>query len=100
MDEAVDEGRLGRLADLGLGGAGIAVGDVLPDGAAEEPGVLEDHADLRPQLGTGHLGGVDTVEQDPPAVQGIEAHDEVDQRGLAGAGRPDDGHRLARLGLE
>ena len=33
-----------------VGGAGVAVSEVLPDRAAEEPGVLEHHPDVRPQL--------------------------------------------------
>ena len=33
-----------------------------------------------------------------PRVQLVEPHDQVDQRGLAGPGRPDDGHGAARLG--
>ena len=33
----------------------------------------------------------------PPVVDLVEAHQQVDQGRLAGAGRPDDGHRLAGL---
>ena len=40
-DEAVDAGGLGSLHNLLPGGSRRAVGDVLGDGAAEEPGILE-----------------------------------------------------------
>ena len=47
-----------------------------------------------------HLRDVEAVERDPPAVELVEAHDQVDERRLAGAGGPDDGDGLARLGDE
>ena len=96
--EPVHEGGPGGGEDLLLGGVRPAVGDVVPDGAAEEPGVLEHHADPAAQVVAAHRGDVHPVEGDPPGVQLVEAHDQVDQRGLAGAGRPDDGHRVPRLG--
>ena len=96
--EPVDEGRLGRGVDLLLGRVRVAVGDVVPDRAAEEPGVLQHHADLRPQVLAAHRGDVDAVERDPAAVQLVEPHDQVDQGGLAGPGRPDDRDGLPRLG--
>ena len=51
----------------------------------------------RAQVVPGQVGDVDAVEGDPAAVELVEPHDQVDQRGLAGAGRADDGHGLARL---
>ena len=42
-------------------------------------------------------GDVDAVEGDPAAVELVEPHHQVDQRGLAGAGRADDRDRLARV---
>ena len=62
VHEAVDVGGPRRLEDLLLGGVEVAVGDVLADGAAEQPGVLEHHADVRPQLAAAHLRDVDAVE--------------------------------------
>ena len=43
VHEAVDVGDPRRFEDLFLGGFGVAVREVLADGAPEEPGVLEDH---------------------------------------------------------
>ena len=101
VHEAVDVGRPRRLEDLLLGGVEVAVGDVVADRAAEQPGVLQHHADAR-RAGRARVivGDVDAVEGDPAAVELVEPHDQVDERGLAGAGRADDGDRLARLGDE
>ena len=43
------------------------------------------------------VGDVDAVERDPAAVELVEPHEQVDQRGLAGAGRADDRDGLAGL---
>ena len=51
----------------------------------EQPGVLEDHAERAAQVVAGHLAGVDAVDRDPPAVDLVEAHQQVDERRLAGA---------------
>ncbi len=53
VDEPVDVGRPGRLEDLLLGRLRVAVGDVLADRAAEQPGVLQHHPDVGPQLRSG-----------------------------------------------
>ncbi len=55
VDEPIDEGGLGRLEHLVLCRIRPAVHDVLADGAPEQPRVLEDHPDLRPQVGAAHL---------------------------------------------
>ena len=62
VHEAVDVGGRGRLEDLLLGGVEVAVGDVLADRAAEQPRVLQHHADVRAQLAPAHLGDVVAVE--------------------------------------
>ena len=62
VHEAVDVGGPGRLEDLLLGGVEVAVGDVLADRAAEQPRVLQHHADVRAQLAAAHLGDVVAVE--------------------------------------
>ena len=52
------------------------------------------------QVVAGQVPGVDAVDRDPPAVDLVEAHQQVDEGRLAGAGRPDDGDRLAGVGDE
>ena len=99
MRARTDRRRSARAAasDLLLGRAGVAVGDVVADRAAEQPGVLQHHADRAAQLGARHLRDVDAVERDRAGVDLVEAHEQVDERRLARAGRPDDGDRLAGL---
>jgi hypothetical protein len=70
------------------------------DGAGEHPGVLEHHAEGTAHLVAGEVAVVDAVEQDAPGVDLVEAHEQVDDRGLARAGRSDDGDRLARRDVE
>src|SRR5690606_41443306 len=65
--------------------------------ALEQPGVLEDHADVAPQLVPRHLGDVLAVDEDPAAVELVEAHDQVHERRLAGAGVAHDRDGLPRL---
>ena len=50
-----------------LAGLGIAVGDVLPDGAAEQPGVLQHHAHHRAQVGAPQVADVVAVDGDATA---------------------------------
>ena len=53
---------------------------------------LEDHADAAADLGPGHAGGrqVLAVEEDLPGIDGLEAVDSAQERGLAAAGGTDD----------
>ena len=45
-------------------------------------------------------GDVDALEEDAALVRRIDAVDDVEQRGLAGAVGPDDGEQLAAVDLE
>ena len=83
-----------------LGRVRAAVGDVLADRAVEQPRVLEDHAEGTPQAVARHLTRIDAVDRDLAAIDLVEAHEQVDQRGLAGSGGTDDGHRVALCGDE
>ena len=62
VHEAVDVGGRAAAMDLLLGGVEVAVGDVVADGAAEQPGVLQHHAHVRAQVAAPHLGDVVAVE--------------------------------------
>ena len=74
-----------------------AVADVVPDGAVEQPGILEHHADLAADRVAGQIGDIDAVQQDAAAVELIEVHEQLDDGGLARAGGAYDGNTLARL---
>ena len=87
-----------RLEDILLGGTGPAVGDVLGDRPADQPGVLKHHADPGAQRLPADVTDVMAVDHDPAGVDVVEPHQQIDQRGLARPGRPDDGHRAAGLG--
>ena len=99
-DEVVHAGGARGGADLVLGRALAPVGDVLADGAAEQPRVLQHHAEQAAQVAARHVLRVHAVHDDAPAVDLVEAQQQVDQRGLAGAGGPDDGHGLAGLHVQ
>ncbi len=100
MDEAVDEGSACGFVNLVFAGVESAVCDVVADRAAEEPGVLQNHADVLAQVGAAHLRDVDVVESDSAGVDFVEAHEQVYQGGLAGTGGPDDGDHLPGPGRE
>jgi hypothetical protein len=85
----------GGIDDLFVGRALLPVGDVVCDGALKQPGVLQDHAEGATYLVAGQLGVVGAVQADAAGVDLIEAYEQVDQGGLACAGRADDRDALA-----
>ena len=96
-DEVVAVGLVAGPDDLLPGGVGPAEGHVLGDGAAEEPGVLEDHGEAVPGGGPGIFGHVPAAQQNLTGIHVIEPHEQVDEGGLAGTGGTDDGDVLALL---
>ena len=99
-DEVVHVRRPGGLNDLVARGVGAPVGDVLGNRALEQPRVLQDHAKLTSEVLRAHPSRVDAVKRDAAAIDLVEAHEQVDERGLASARGAHDGHLLARLGHE
>lgn len=63
----------------------------------EEPGILQDHAEIAPQPCPCHRPGIHSIEQDTPAIHLVETHQEVDEGGLAGSRLADNRDGLARL---
>ena len=100
LDEAVGVGGLGGLHHLLQGGLGPAIGDVLPDGAPLQPGVLQHHAVAAAQAVAGDVPDVRALHLDGAAVHVVKAHEQVDNRGLAAAGGAHQGHPLAGLHLQ
>ena len=82
--------------DLGIGGVGSGVGDVVPDGAGEQERLLGHE----PQLGAERLevqvGERLAVDQHPPVGGVVEAGGQLDQRRLPGPGLADERHGLPR----
>ena len=77
---------------------GTAIGDVLGNGAIEQPGVLQHHAKLLAQLAAVHAARVHTVKGNAATVDLVEAHEQIDERGLARARGSHHRDLLARLG--
>ena len=100
QDEFVRLGGCGSLDDLLIGGAGAAEGDVFADGSGEEGRLLEDDADLAAQGLQGGAADVDAVDQDAAGGRVVEAREQVDDGGFAGAGGAEQGDHLAGLDVE
>ena len=81
--------KIGREAD-----------DVVEDVARHELGMLEDDADLAPDLARVERGQLAAVVGDRARVGGLEAEQEPHQRRLSRARRADDRHELARADLK
>ena len=74
-----------------------AGGEVLAQRHGEEHRPLRDERDVRAKLGEGDVARVDAADEHAAAGRVVEARQEVEQRGLARAGRSADGDDLARL---
>ena len=94
-DEVVGVGNLGSFDDLLHGGVFDTEGDVVVEGVVEEDGLLVDVADELAQLGYAHGLDVAAVDEHLSLVDVVVAWNEVNQRGLSGAGLSDDGYGLA-----
>ena len=99
-DEAVGLGAARGLDHLGVARVRAAVQDVVAHRAVQQRGVLRDHADLRAQAVLGDGGDVLAVDQDAPALQVMEAQQQMGQRRLARAGAPDQADPLARADVQ
>ena len=99
-DVMVDVGGFSGLHDLLAGGADAAVGDVVVDGAVEDPGVLQNQRIGAPQ----RLHGVVLVEHvihiNLPGDGLVKSHQKIDDGRLAGACGTDDGNHFPRFRAE
>ena len=91
---------LRRLAHLRQRDRFVAQADVLFDRAGEDERILQHETDVPPHALLPRLRDVHAIEQDAPLLDVVEAQEQVDQAGLAGARRPDERHPLARLDRE
>ena len=80
--------------DPRLVGVGIAVGDVVSDGAAEQLGVLTGDRDVAPPAREIEVGEADAVDPDLAGGRIVQPAEQVDQGRLAGAGAADQGDGL------
>src|SRR5258707_1451601 len=102
--EGFDEIGKADFANGVLDGVAVDVGsseaDVGFDGAGEEEGVLKNDAEKAAQVLEIDFADVNAVEQDLAALNVVEAKEERDERGFAGAGVADDGEGLPGLHAE
>ena len=99
-NEFVGGGHFGGGDDFLVAGADAAVADVFHRVFGEDHCVLRHDADGAAQGMQIQILDVHAVEQDVAALRIVEAQHQLEQRGLAGAGRADDGDRFAGLDLE
>ena len=99
-DEFPAVGLLRRADDLLVGRVRFAEGDVLAHCAVAEPRLLKDHAVAAAQGSPRHVTNILPVDRDRAAVGVVKPHQQIDQRRLAAARRPDDGGLRTRLRLE
>ena len=78
----------------------LAVLDILPQRDGKQQALLADDADLPPNRFQPHLPQIHAVDQNASLIHVIEAGDQVDERGFARAGRPDNRDDLARRDVQ
>ena len=100
FDEGGRLGLIGGGADFGFGGPGAAVADVVADRPVQQRGILGYHGDLGAQAFLGDAGDVLAVDYDAAGFGAVEAEQQVDQGGFAGAGMADQADALARCDVE
>ena len=88
-DEVVGIGGLGGGNDLFVGGIQTAIADILHDGALEQPGVLQHHAEALAQGTAVKVADIVAVQGDGAGIHIVEPHEQVDEGGLAAAGGAD-----------
>ena len=84
----------GGLFDVFVGNPVRAQANVAFDRSGKQKRILQDHAEAAAEFGEVHFFYVDAVDFDRALLHVVEAHQQRDDRGLAGAGVADDGDRL------
>ena len=79
--------------------AGIAHADIFQNRAALEPSILQHHAKILAQRLAANLLYRGAVYDNLTALHIVKAHEQVDQRGLAAAGRTNDCYTHTRLNI-
>ncbi len=80
-----------------VGGLQPPVADVLHHRVGEQEGILQHQPQAAAQIGLAHLADIASIDADAPRLDLVEAGQQVDDGGLARAGRPDQGDRLPGL---
>ena len=84
----IDAGDAAGGEDLLFGGGGTREADVFADGAVEQEGVLQHHAELRAEGIQAHGGKVGGIDQDASGGGLVEGRDQADDGGFSGPEGP------------
>src|ERR1700729_3887675 len=95
-DQVVDLGGTGGVLDLGIGGLGPGVAQVLPHGGVQQVGLLADDANDRGEVGQPQVADVDSVDQDAAGGRVVQPGNQQGDGRLAGSGLAHQGERAAR----
>src|SRR5437867_1490959 len=90
LDELVRVGRARGCDDLLPACVGVGIGDVLGDAGREQHGLLQHHGELPAEIVAPVVPQVHAVELNPALGRVVEARQQTDHGGLAGARRPFD----------
>ena len=96
----MDVGLFSGVHDFFLGSAGLSVGDIFPDGAAEEIDVLLNDADLAAERFQRQIPHVFSIDGHPASGHVIESGKQIADGSLAGPGRSYQSHRTACRNLK
>src|SRR5260370_5969795 len=92
--------RSGCLDNLCVRGVLPSIGDILTDGPVKEPCILKHHAECAAQVSTFDMRNIYAIHQNPTTIDFVEAHQQIDQGGLARACRTDNGDPLSWLDID
>ena len=96
-DKGMGRCHLRRLNDLLIGSIQSSVADILHDRPRKQMGVLKHHGDMAAQLVPLNMTDINAVDGDGPALDIVEAVDEVRDRRLPGSRGTHEGDLLSRL---
>ena len=99
-DKGMGRCHLRRLNDLLVCGIKPSVADILHDRSRKQVGVLKNHGDVAAQLVPLNMADINAVDSDGPALDIVEAVDEVRDRRLSGSRGTYEGDLLPRPRVE
>ena len=91
---------LRRLNNFLVGGIKPSVADILHDRSRKQVCVLKNHGDVAAQLVPLNMADINAVDGDGPALDIVEAVDEVRDRRLSGSRGTHEGDLLSRPRVE
>ena len=89
-----------RLAHALIADTLIVQADVAGDRAGEDERILQHRPDVFSQVFLPHIAHIDAIDADRPFLYIIEARDQANKRGLAGARRTHKGNAFSGANLE